>query len=68
MNKLPDNFQRLDLSNAPDVWVMGCRNHEEVVGRFQDFHSSIKGLVIAILGKKEMQVFIPPGTELTCEE
>jgi hypothetical protein len=68
MNKLPDNFQRLDLSNAPDVWVMGCRNHEEVVGSFQDFHSSINGLVIAILGKKEMQVFIPPGAELTCEE
>ncbi len=68
MDKLPDNFQRLDLSNAPDVWVMGCRNHEEVVGRFKDFHSSIRGLVIAISSKKGVQVFSPSGAELTCEE
>jgi hypothetical protein len=66
MNELPEYFRRLDLSKAPDVWVIGCKNHEKVVGRFKSFHSSVQGLVITISGRKGMQVYSPAGIELRC--
>jgi hypothetical protein len=66
MKELPENFRRLDLSQAPDVWVVGCKNHEEVISQFKGFHSSVRGLVIVFSGKKGIQVYSPSGVDLLC--
>ena len=66
MDALPENFRRLDLSKAPDIWVVGCRNHEEVIGMIQRFQSSVRGIVIAVSGMKRVQVYSPPGEDLRC--
>ena len=67
MTDLPENYRRLDLSNAPDVWVVGCKNQEEVIGMFKGFHSSVRGLVIGISTREGIEVFSPPGQELRCD-
>jgi len=67
MTDLPENFRRLDLSNAPDVWVVGCKNQEEVIGMFKGFHSSVRGLIIGISTRKGIEIFSPPGHELRCD-
>lgn len=67
MNELPANFRSLNLSHAPDVWVIGCREHEEVVSLFKGFHSSVRGLVIAIHGRRGLQIYAPPNQRLTYE-
>jgi hypothetical protein len=46
--------------------VVGCKNHEEVIAMFQGFHSSVRGIVIAISGMKGVQVYSPPGEDLRC--
>lgn len=67
MIELPENFRKLDLSDGPDVWVLGCKNHDQVIGLFKDFHSSVRGLLIAIPMNDVLQVFTPPGLELDCD-
>jgi hypothetical protein len=57
----------LDLSKSPDVWVIGCKEHEDVLGMFKGFYPSVRGLIIAISGEKGIQVYRQPNQKLNCE-
>ncbi len=67
MPELPANFRNVDLSVAPDVWVVGCKDHTEHFGMMKGFQSAVRALVIAISGKNGLQIYVPPGQRLTCE-
>jgi hypothetical protein len=67
---LPANFRNIDLSDAPDVWVIGCKeqlDETEVHGVVKGFYPAVRGLVIAVSGKNGIQVYSQPQQSLTCE-
>jgi hypothetical protein len=67
MENLPANFRSINLLESPDVWVIGCKEHEDVLGMFKGFYPSVRGLIIAISSEKEIQVYRQPNQKLNCE-
>jgi hypothetical protein len=68
MPELPANFRGLNLGAAPDVWVVGCKDGEnDSFGMFGRFEPSVRALVIAVQGKRGLQVYSPPGQKLSCD-
>jgi hypothetical protein len=70
MDILPANFRNLDLSDAPDVWVIGCKeqlDETEVLGIVKGFYPAVRGVVIAVSSQNGIQVYRQPQQTLTCE-
>ncbi|MFZ5857619.1 MAG: hypothetical protein ACOYZ6_12375 [Chloroflexota bacterium] len=67
MPALPEKFRKIDLAAAPDVWVIGCKDHTDYFGVARNFQSAVRGLVIAISSESGLQVYRTPAQRLTCE-
>jgi hypothetical protein len=67
MPALPEDFRKIDLAAAPDVWVIGCKDHTEYFGVAKNFQSAVRALVIAISDKHGLQIYRAPDSNLTCQ-
>lgn len=67
MPRLPEKFRGIELSAAPDVWVLGCKDQANYFGVARNFHAAVRGLVIAISGRHGLQVYAVPDQRLSCE-
>ena len=67
MPELPANFRGIDLSNAPDVWAVGCKDHTEYFGVSRGFQSAVRAIVIAVSSPRGPKTYAVPNHPLACQ-